>query len=277
MMQKLSAPKVLLFVVGSFVAVVTIMLLTTNSSEQVETTIFGEVKVKTSKDRSENDRLSNYDTIKQEKNKPAGNNLRYKVKVKKENPFLSLYQEEKKPIVAQKVQQKQAPSKNTAMRQADTGGFFSLHNTELDQEKKFFKAIFRETQQVQPGKALRIILQEAIPELNLEAGTILKGVPNFAGERIEIRITAGVVGKEIRRLDLLCFDKEDLIEGIFHDQLAKQLEEATKEGLIDEVLDLDFKGNGLARKANNLTKFYKNITIDKGREVFVAMFPKEAE
>ncbi|OJW68557.1 MAG: hypothetical protein BGO68_01260 [Candidatus Amoebophilus sp. 36-38] len=98
---------------------------------------------------------------------------------------------------------------------------------------RFFKAIFRETQQVQPDKALTIILQEAIPTLNLESGAILKGIPVFAGERINIHITAGVVGKEIRRLDLICFDKEDLIEGVFHDELAKQLEEATKEGLID--------------------------------------------
>ncbi|MHB9147668.1 MAG: hypothetical protein ACYC2U_04520 [Candidatus Amoebophilus sp.] len=47
--------------------------------------------------------------------------------------------------------------------------------------------------------------------------------------------------------------------------------------MLDVVLDLDFKGNRIARKANNLTKFYKNITIQKGKEIFVAIPPKIEE
>jgi len=43
------------------------------------------------------------------------------------------------------------------------------------------------------------------------------------------------------------------------------------------VLELDFKGSEIARKANNLTKFYKNITIDKGREIFVALSEQEKQ
>ena len=190
--------------------------------------------------------MSNYETIKKENGKPDGNRLQYRITVKKENPFLSLYKEEKKPVVEQKKEKKEnVPAKKSAPvkqpEQTDTGGFFSMHNTELDEEKRFYKAIFREAQQVQAGKALRIILQESIPSLNLDSGTILKGIPTFAGERIRIHITAGIVGKEIKQLDLICFDKEDLIEGVFHDELARQMEEAAKQGLLEEVLDLDFK------------------------------------
>ncbi|MHB9147626.1 MAG: hypothetical protein ACYC2U_04295, partial [Candidatus Amoebophilus sp.] len=56
---------------------------------------------------------------------------------------------------------------------------------------------------MQAGKALRIILQESIPSLNLDSGTILKRIHTFAGERIRIHITAGIVGKEIKQLDLI--------------------------------------------------------------------------
>lgn len=280
-MQKLSGIKIVLLVVAVVIAVITIMMVTKKDEVKEDSTIFGEVKVKSSKDRSEEGRLSNYETIKREKGKPEGKKLRYKVKVKKENPFLSLYKEEKKPEIKQEQKEKEPAKQKESipvkqLEQPDTtSGFFSIHNAEVDQEKIFFKAIFRETQQVQNGKALRIILQEPIPILNLESGIILKGIPTFVGERIHIHITAGIIGKEVRQLDLICFDKEDLIEGVFHDELAKQLEEATKEGLIDEVLELDFKGSEIARKANNLTKFYKNIVIDKGREIFVSIPQKE--
>jgi len=62
---------------------------------------------------------------------------------------------------------------------------------------------------------------------------------------------------------------------VFHDELARQMEEAAKQGLLEEVLDLDFKGSEIAKKANNYARNYKNINIDKGREIFVSIPQKE--
>jgi hypothetical protein len=286
-MQKLSPIKVVLLLAGLLVAILGVMMIAASNKTKEVSTIFGEVKVKPEEKRSQRPRLSNYETIKKENGKPDGNRLQYRITVKKVNPFLSLYKEEQKTVVKQeqktvvKEEKKteKAPAKKSIpvkqVEQTDTGGFFSIHNTELDQEKRFYKAIFREAQQVQAGKALRIILQESIPALNIDSGTILKGIPSFSGERIKIHITAGIVGKEVKQMDLICFDKEDLIEGVFHDALARQMEEDAKQGLLEEVLDLDFKGSEIARKANNFARNYKNINIDKGREIFVSIPQKE--
>lgn len=138
---------------------------------------------------------------------------------------------------------------------------FSYRNAELHEEKQFFAAIFRDAQPVQNGKALKIILQEPIPALNLAEGTVLTGVPSCSGDRIIISITAGVVDKNVFKLDLECYDKEDYLPGLYHDQLAKHLEESTRDTAVDEMLDFDFKGNGIARKTNTLTKIPSDIYI----------------
>ena len=256
-----------------FVVLVATMMFLVDTPTAGESTVFGEVKVKPRQGATNKKQLSNYQAIKQEKEATVENRFRYKVKIKKENPLLSLYQEEKKPvIITNQPSNKKAPPK-VSQEQA---GFFSAQNTDLALEKKFFEAVFRETQPVQAGKALRIILKEAIPELSLASGTLLKGIPTLAGERIEIRITAAVVEDEVRPLDLVCFDKEDCIAGLYHDELAKRLEEDLKEGVLDEVLNLDFKGKELAKRATHLTRGFQSITIEKGREVFLAIPTREA-
>ena len=82
----------------------------------------------------------------------------------------------------------------------------------------------------------------------ISLGTVLKGVPTCSGDRIMIPITAGVGDKSVFKLDLECFDKEDCLPGLYHDQLAKHLEAAIKDSAIDEILDLDFKGNRIPEK-----------------------------
>ena len=243
-----------------------------------ESSIFGEVKLKEATTHAK-PRLSNYDEFKQQKGKPSDKSWRYKVKVKKENPFMSFYKDEKKVVeqqASQEVkQEKKEESLKEGAKQEDTAKQERRRRISIkslkEQNKQYFQAIFRERQEVQIGKALRIILQEAIPSLRLPEGAILKGIPLFDSGRIIIHITAGVVGKEVRKLDLICFDKEDLLEGVFHDTLARQMEEDAKDSLLDEVLDLEFAGSRIAKKATNITRAYKNIHIEKGKEIFVAI------
>ena len=243
-----------------------------------ESSIFGEVKLKEATTHAK-PRLSNYDEFKQQKGKPSDKSWRYKVKVKKENPFMSFYKDEKKVVeqqASQEVkQEKKEESLKEGAKQEDTAKQERRRRISIkslkEQNKQYFQAIFRERQEVQIGKALRIILQEAIPSLRLPEGAILKGIPLFDSGRIIIHITAGVVGKEVRKLDLICFDKEDLLEGVFHDTLARQMEEDAKDSLLDEVLDLEFTGSRIAKKVTSLTRAYKNIYIDKGKEIFIAI------
>jgi hypothetical protein len=277
MKKVITRHKFLLLVGVSLLLLLSLMMLFTedNNSKQ-GSTIFGSVKVKSSQESGKK-ALSKYQAIKQEGSQPPDNTLRYKVKVKKENPFLSLYREKPTLIKVKSLPVKETKAQTTA-KPVSKKGLYSVENEDLNAEKRFFKAIFRETQQVQPGKALRIILAEPIPSLHLKAGTILKGVPSFSGERIMISITAGIVSKDLVKLDLTCYDQADYLAGLYHDELASQLAEATQEGVLEEILDLEFKGKALARKATQLTKLYQpKISIEKGREIFVAMPDKEAE
>lgn len=239
-------------------------------------TIFGDIKLSEDEsDHKKKEYVSNYDEIRNEKAYPQKDSLAYKVKVKKENPYLPLYRDPKEkpasPIQIEKV----APKKKKKVDEDANQKIFSYRNEELHEEKQFFEAIFRDAQQVQNGKALKIILQEPIPALNLAEGTVLKGVPSCSGDRINISITAGVVDKNVFKVDLECYDKEDCLPGLYHDQLAKHLEESTRDSAVDEILDFDFKGNRIARKTNTLTKIPSDIYIYKGKEIFVAIPDKK--
>lgn len=283
MKKKLPIANKVTIAVGSIILVLCIMILFSSNQEDKANSkpLFKDLKLKPEETTTDKKNMSKYDRIKEEQENPdQKKSIRSRVKTIKTSPLL-VFHTKKEPAKPAPIEEPQKKKQPAAVKKEDSSatkrGFFGVSNTELYQEQRFFRAIFRETQQVQSGKALRIILEEDIPELALEQGITLKGVPSFSGDRIIIQITAGIIGKEIKRLDLICFDQEDYLEGVYHDELAKQLEEATKESLLDEVLDLDFKGNRIARKANNLTKFYKNITIQKGKEIFVAIPPKIEE
>ena len=62
-----------------------------------------------------------------------------------------------------------------------------------------------------------------------------------------------------------------MLEGVLCDTLARQMEEDSKDSLLDEVWDLEFTGSRIAKKAPNLIRAYKNIYIDKGKEIFIAI------
>jgi hypothetical protein len=245
----------LIAVLVALLVVVFGMTMFTESPSKEPQTIFGNIKL--SDDEGEpkkKEYVSNYEQIRNEKAYPQKDSLAYKVKVKKENPLLPLYREANEkpasPIQIEKV----APKKKKKPVDEDANQkIFSYRNEELHEEKQFYEAVFRDAQQVQNGKALKIILKEPIPALNLSEGTVLKGVPSCYGDRIIITITAGVVDKNVFKVDLECYDKEDCLPGLYHDQLAKHLEESTRDSAVDELLDFDFKGNRIARKTNTLT------------------------
>ena len=276
-MHKLFGSKGMLVLVTLIAVVASIgVIMLFVDGDSSKSSLFGEVKLKEATPQTK-PRLSNYEEFKQRQGKPSDKSWGYRVKVKKENPFMSFYKEEKKaiePSIQAEKQEKGEPAKEE-IKQENTAKLASRRRISIkslkEQNKQYFQAIFRERQEVQVGRALRIILQEPIPTLRLPEGAILKGIPIFDSGRIMVRITAGVIGKEVRKLDLLCFDKEDLLEGVFHDTLARQMEEDAKDSLLDEVLDLEFAGSRIAKKATNLTRAYKNIYIEKGKEIFIAI------
>jgi hypothetical protein len=274
--------KLLLMVVGTLTVIITLMMTFMETPEKKSSLIFGELEIKESRRTTATKKTSNYQSIKDRQKKVEKSNLRYKERKSEENPFFSFYREQK----AQPRKQERSPQKvaKVGKNKIEEVGFFNAYNSDLKQENIFFEAVFREPQQVQDGKALRIFLKEAIPALQLEVGTILKGVPYLeGGSRLKIRITAAIVDNKVRKVELLCFDKADCMEGLYHDDLAAQLEEDTKTGLLDEAFDLDLsegeitrKGGRIARKFSDLTRRNKTIVIERGRELFVAV-PENSE
>lgn len=247
-----------------------------------ETAIFREEKLKPIEHEFK-DTLSTYEKFMNEKkygtDRKYGFDPRVKIIEGGGRPFRMLHRdkkaeikEEAKPEVKIIIENSDKAEKKQSVKEKDWSQ--SAVNPENVQEYNFFKAVFRDTQAVYNGKPLRIVLLEDIPELSLESGTILKGPATFLEMgRIRIHITAAEGSR--KKIDLDCFDSEDLQEGIYHDQLARQIEEYTKESMMDELLDIEFKGKRLAKKAHDLTRIAKKINIEAGKEIFVAIHHKE--
>jgi hypothetical protein len=262
-MKKLSLKTTLYIISGTALFLLLLFKLFFPSPvEEKRSTIFGSLQLKS-------DHANLISVQEKQDKKQEDQALRYKIRVKKENPFLSLYKEEKSeqkkvvPNLAGKVK------KSVTAKKEQTKGFFKVSNSDLEGAGKLFRAIIKERQAVQVGKALRIVLQEPIPALGLTVGTVLKGIPRLVEERILIKITAGVSHQGVKKLALVCYDREDLLEGLYYDAKSRDLEDDIKEGLIDEALELDFKGRDLTRKGIALGRKYKDIYIEKGREVLV--------
>ena len=256
-------------------AIVAIMMLFTETSEQEKGSLFGDLALKEPTNRANEGQKSNYHAIRDKNKQAASRKLRYKERTRQENPFFSFYREtQEKPTnkpkqAAGKVQQPQ--------------GFFTSYDSDQQQEQRFFEAVFRESQQVEEGKPLRILLQEPIPALQLESGTILKGLPYLAGTRIGIRITAAVTSSQVRPVSLVCFDKEDCVAGLYHDEVATKLEHGMENILLDELWDLDReelsgragkmaqRGSRVLRRLAWLNRNNVKIIIPQGRAVFVAL------
>lgn len=210
----------------------------------------------------------------------AQHTLRYRERKSVENPFFSFYKEEPPP----NVNQQDAPVELSPRTDSEQKGFFSVVNSDRKQEAHFFEAIFEQSQRVRDGQALNIVLKDPIPSLGLAEDTILKGIPYLeGGTRLKIKITAAIVADTVRPISLHCFDKADCIEGLYHEDLARQLE-GTREGkLLEQVLDLYTgegeevirQGKNLVGKFSDLLKVYQSgIVIVQGRELFVS-FPED--
>jgi len=282
------------FLLGIMVTIVGVRMMVNYNQPipQSKTAIFGQQKLKPIESFTLKDNLSAYDKFMQEKKKGEdrtyGFNPRVKIVEGGGRPLRFLYREKKvekkeqeKPTEQVKKEPSKKPSstpekpkKEEPPKEKEQIWSQSATNPESMQEHDFFKAIIRERQAVYDGKPIKIVLLEPIPELALEAGTTLKGPATLLNSaRIKIHITAAEGSR--KKIDLDCFDSEDLLEGIYNDELARQLEEYAKESLVDELLDLDFQGKRIAQKAHNLTRIAKKIMLEEGKEIFVSLSPKE--
>ena len=256
----------LLFAVGSafVMAMVTIMLFLETPADN-STSLLGDLNV----------------SQQQEKKKgSSGNTLRYKERKSVENPFSSFSKDDSSPNTTQK----DPPGKLSPPTDDEKKGFFSVVNSDRSQEGYFFEAIFEESQEVREGRALKILLKDPIASLGLRENTTLKGIPYLeGGTRLKIKITAAIVDDTVKPISLICFDKADCREGLYHDDLNEQLEGAREGKLLEKVLDLYTgegeevirQGQNLIRKFSDLLKVNeRGIIILKGRELFVA-FPKD--
>lgn len=220
--------------------------------------------------------LSNYQRIRSHNQEPASL-LRYKERTTQENPFFAFYREE-----AQKVPPsfKQDLNKKQSIRESNA--FFGFSNTDFPQEKVLYEAVLRESQVVQPGKAIRIFLQEPIELLQLQAGTMLKGIPHLEGNRVKIKVTAAVVDKQIRPIELICIDREDCLEGLYYDAWAAKAEESIKEGILEELWDIGeeqseiiSKGRKVGKRFSSLGLPPNSLVLESGKSLFVS-FPSSS-
>ena len=266
---KLGSSNRLLFTVGSaFVLAVVLMMLFVKTPTDKPPSLFGDLTVKEQKSKSKTQSI------------PTQHMLRYKERKSVQNPFLSFLKED----LSANINQEDAPVELSAPTDNEKRGFFTVVNSDRKQEAHFFEAIFEESQRVKDGKALNIVLKDPIPSLGLAENTILKGIPYLeGGTRLKIKITAAIVGDTVIPISLHCFDKEDCREGLYHEDLARQLEETRGGQLLETVLDLYTgegkevirQGKNLVRKFSDLLKVYESgIVIAKGRELFVA-FPED--
>lgn len=276
----------LLTVAGLVIIVVVLMMTFVATPADKPPPILGELTIKAQQRESPKNNVSNYQAIKQQQKKEEQAVLRYKERKSEENPFFSFYKEQKSQDSDKESTPTKPPQQAGDKKQiVEDSGFFSITNSDSKKEEQFFEAVFRESQQVQDGRALRIVLKDPIPALNLAVNTVLKGVPYLeGGTRLNIKITAAIVEDTVRPVSLECFDKEDCMEGLYHDDLAQQLEETTKNRLLEEALDLSIgeeeamvrKGKNVVQKFSDLRKSgRKKIIIERGRELFVALPEQE--
>lgn len=293
--QIMRSSKLPLMVAGGMIVVVMFMVIVKDIPTTKDATIFGELVFKETVPSPTTYKPSQYEAIKAQEKQMEKEYLRYKEKKTQENPFFSLYKAERKQPPPQQekkhaLKNPPAPQKThkTVPVKEESDGFFNVGNSDTPATTRFFEAVFREQQSIQDGKALRIVLKQTISTLNLVEGTILKGIPYLGNSnRLHIKITAAIVGDKIIPITLHCFDPEDCIEGLYHDELAIQMEAHTKSRVLDEALNIvsndDSKilqqGKRLVQRFADLIQGHnKSIIVEKGRTVLVALpAPEEQE
>ena len=268
------------FLLGIMVTIIGVRMMMSYNDPipQSKTAIFGEQRLKPIENFTLKDNVSAYDKFMLEKKKGTDRTYGFDPRVKivegGGRPLRLLYKEKKilkkgpeklhEPVEKEPSEKPSStpeqPIKKETPKEKEQVWSQSATNPESMQEHDFFKAIIRERQAVYDGKPIKVVLLEPIPELALEAGTTLKGPASLLNSaRIKIHITAAEGSR--KKIDLDCFDSEDLLEGIYNDELARQLEEYAKGSLVDEILDLDFQGKRIAQKAHNLARIAKKINL----------------
>jgi hypothetical protein len=143
-MKKLSASTKLYMVGGlSFLLIFLFRVFFVDPPPQEGSSLFGPVQLKADS--------SSLTLIPGEEKKEKEGELRYKVQVKKENPFLGLYKEEKPVVTPREKIHKPVAKKKQEKR------FFRVSNPELV-EDKLFKARCMKDQAIKLGKAFDIEL-----------------------------------------------------------------------------------------------------------------------
>ncbi|XWN34660.1 MAG: conjugative transposon protein TraM [Roseivirga sp.] len=241
--------KTLLLLGLAFITLITLLMLTTSAQPPQENPLLGTLKLQEEKALPSHGKQS----------------LRYRAPSKHGNPFLALYQEKSPVATPAKTQPK------TQQPQKETQGFFSAYNTDQKVKPFFFTATSQKQQPLQDARPIQLLLKDPIDALDLPAGTLLKGLPTRQGHRIKINITAGIVHGEVRPLNLLCFDPNDCLEGLFDDQLQTALENDIQDAVLEELLDFDFTGAKQLRKAAAIASNYPTLQLEKGREVLIAL------
>lgn len=75
---------------------------------------------------------------------------------------------------------------------------------------------------------------------------------------------------------LICLDDQTLVEGLYHDDIAKMVAEASKKSLTREMLELAPEElTSKIEKGLSLAEITKSITVERGRQLFVALPTKQ--
>ncbi len=229
------------------------------------------------------ERLSNYQKIKRglSEDPDKKSRLSKKAELERKKNFKTgiLHTQEENSSQLTPNERGQPKKANRPTNKKEEKWFSNISNPELVQEEVRYRAVFRESQDIRPEKHIQIVLQDEIPSLNLEAGTILNGLPHFVGGRINIQITSAKIGHKLVSLShygLICLDDPSLAVGLYHDEVARMFSEASKKSLTNEFLDLGPDAvKSKIEKGLSLVEITKGITIEKGRQLFVALPPKK--
>ncbi|MEM7510850.1 MAG: conjugative transposon protein TraM [Bacteroidota bacterium] len=127
-------------------------------------------------------------------------------------------------IASQKLSQKETlPKEENPAQPSQPSGF----NTGVYQQEEVgkkepevistssseFRALIQ-GKKVQQGSLIQVVLQEDIPQYNLQAGTYLQAECEFRNQRLQLSITQAKINGRFKRIKLIGYDTKDGIMGI---------------------------------------------------------------
>jgi hypothetical protein len=232
-------------------------------------------------ERKPHERLSNYEKIKRGLTEtPSGKGkLLQRVELLKKKNFKTSGVEIEASNAQRETIKGKAKKANKRAKSREEEWFYNISNPDIVREEIRYRAVLRENQDVRPEKHIQIVLQEEIPSLSLEAGTILNGLPSLVGGRIHIKITSAKAGDKLISLakyGLVCLDDPSLVVGLYNDDVAQIFAEASKKSVARELLDFGpAEVTRRIEKGMSLSDITKSITIEKGKHLFIAFPPNK--